>query len=225
MVRTALLNRIQSDGTSAVLITSAGPNVGKTTVAINVAKSLAECGKHVLLVDADMRNSDLSDRMGIQSGPGLVAVLRGEATDEDALVQSDIVGLSVLPAGTIEARSDAELLANGKFEGCLSRWRETFDVILFDAPPVLPVADAQILSSHLDGTILVTRERHCHRDEIEATLTQLEASGGRLLGTIFIGSDSKPTYYRYRFSGQYAGYGAAGTELHAGDESSGPKPA
>lgn len=202
MLRTALLSRLDGERGCVALVTSGGPGVGKTTVAIMLARSLARCGKRVLLVDADVRAPGVAARLGIRAQPGLLDVLRGEVSDADAIVAGDAPNLSVLPAGQAQTGADAELLANGTLSASLLRWRSAYDVVLLDSPPVLPVADARILARHADGTILVVREGYCRQPDIVETLASLGLSGGRLYGTVYIGGRARSRYYDYAY-----GYG------------------
>lgn len=197
MVRTALLERLAGVRGAAVVVTSAGAQAGKTTVAVLLAKSLAQCGQRVLLVDADLRNPSVAVRVGIQSEPGLVGVLTRTVRDEDALRSNGVPGLHVLPAGSRTAEQDSELLANGIFSASLKRWRERFDFVVLDAPPILSVADARILARQVDGTVMVVREGHCQRPDVMEAMAAVGVSGGRLLGTVYVGSRPRGGNYYY----------------------------
>jgi succinoglycan biosynthesis transport protein ExoP len=205
MVRTALLQRLDGRRGNVILVTSAESESGKTTVAMLLGKSLAHCGKRVLLVDADLRNPCVAKRLGLQSGPGLVAALRAGAPDAKTIVPCDTDRLSVLPAGDRWEGNEPELLANGTFSNCLDRWRSQYDIVLLDSSPVLPVADARILSRHADGTIMVVREGHCRRADVVDALAHLVTAGAKLVGTVFIGSIRRGTYgsgyYTYAYGG------------------------
>lgn len=208
MVRTALLERLTGERGAAVIVTSAGARAGKTTVAVLLAKSLAQCGKRVLLVDADLRNPSVAGRVGIQPEPGLVGVLTRTVRDEDALRSNGVPGLQVLPAGRLITEQDMELLANGGFSTSLKRWRERFDFVVLDAPPILSVADARILARQVDGTVMVVREGHCQRPEVIEAMAAVGVSGGRLVGTVYVGARPRGGYYYY---GSYGAGGPAGT--------------
>ena len=203
MVRTALLERLNGS-CRAVLITSAGPGAGKSTVACLLAQSLARLEKKVLLVEADWRNPSACRTLGLSAGPGLIDLLRAaenrrtEIRDEDVILATPRPRFSVLPAGQARSVADAELLGSPEFAGCLERWRKRFDVILLDGAPVLPVADARIIARQVEGTILVAREGHCRRSEIVETLASLGVAGAKMLGTILIGS-VRTVGYRQRY--------------------------
>jgi len=203
MIRTALLQRINGEKGDTILITSAESGAGKTTVAVMLAKSLAQCGKNVLLIDADLRNPNISEQLGVEAEPGLLGSLSPQTPDERTIVRTDIKGLSVLPAGNCQNITDPELLADGVFETCLNRWRGRFDIIILDSPPVLPVADARILARHADGTIMVIREGHCRRSDVVDALAYLGVSGAKLLGTVFIGSTRRSGAYKSKYYNNY----------------------
>ena len=214
MVRTALLRRLKDPRGGVVQVTSAGPSAGKSTLAVMLAKSLAQCGKKVLLVDGDLRNPSISGRFGISRQPGFLSCLGGESPDAQAIIETDTPHLSVLPAGNRRNGTDTELIANGAFTACLKRWRELYDIVLMDSSPLLPVADARIMAQQADGSIVVVREGSCRRGDVREALECLEASGGRLLGVVFIGSGRRggyrPSYY-YQHS-------ASGTSDGSGEQ-------
>ncbi|MGE0480124.1 MAG: polysaccharide biosynthesis tyrosine autokinase [Phycisphaerae bacterium] len=222
MVRTALLRIMERNGSGVFCVTSAGPKAGKTTVAIMLARSLAKCGKHVLLVDADLRRPSVAQRLGIVGEPGLLGALREKRDDRETIVRDVLPNLSVLPAAPPNENVgvDTEMLANGVFRSGLERWREQFDVILVDTPPVMPVADTRIIARQVDGTILVVREGHCRRADVYATVSAIEVAGGRLIGTVFIGS-AGPSGYRYSYGGYgYLGGDAKTLDVHVAAGSS-----
>lgn len=202
IVRTALLSRLpaESDGpASTLLITSASSGAGKSTVSAMLGRSFAECGKRVLLIDADMRRAGLSERMGLVDRWGLSDSLTGHLGSHEAVCETDTANLHVVPAGRRRGDSPLEMMANGSFEGLLAGWQGDFDVILFDSPPILPVADARILASRVDGTVLVIRQDSCLREDVVEALACLGSSGGKLMGTIFIGDRRRGHYGRHPY--------------------------
>ncbi|MFO0837889.1 MAG: polysaccharide biosynthesis tyrosine autokinase [Phycisphaerae bacterium] len=217
MIRTALLQRMNGADSGVFLITSAGPKAGKTTVTAMLGHSLARLGKRVLLVDADLRNPSIAKRFGVTPEPGLLAALSSGAKDSAVVRETSTPGLCLLPSGRVADSGGAELLANGVFDQCLARWRNSFDIVLLDSPPVLPVADARILSRLVDGTLIVVREGHCKRTEVADCLAHLGLSGARIIGTIFIGSHARSRYdYAYGAYG-YAPHNANGNGNGNGD--------
>ena len=194
MIRTALLQRMGNHHGRVVLITSANPGEGKTTVAVALARSLAHCGKRVLLVDADMRNPSLCQRLGMEHTGGLAIALTGKVDDSEVIIRTNVPRLSLLPGGSIYDEIDPELMANGTFFKALRRWRKKYDVVLLDSSPVLPVADSRILSHEADGTILIARADRTYRTDVAEALASLKAAGGRLWGTVFVGSPHRKHY-------------------------------
>ena len=200
MVRTALLERLNGTAGRVVLITSSTSEAGKTSVAILLARSLAQLGKRTLLVEADLRRPSVSGRLGMEVKRGLVSVLLQQVEDREAIQPTSVPNFDVLVAGEQPESFDTERLANGVFSACLERWRKKYEFVLLDSPPVLPVADARILAGQADGTIMVMRAAHCRRPDVARTYADLTAVGGRIVGTILVGvrDDSG-----YGYSGGY----------------------
>ena len=203
MVRTSLFQRLGRDTGNVVQITSAGPGAGKSFFSVLLARSVAQSGKSVLLVDADLRNPSVARRLGIDTiSQGLVQSLADETADEHTIMQTTLAGLSVLPAGRPAGHDQLELLSNGPATACLDRWRERYDFVLLDCSPLLPVADARILARHVDGTILLAREGNCRRDDVVEALACMTTSGGTLLGTVLVGTHGT-SRYAYGYYGDY----------------------
>lgn len=201
MVRTALLERIKKsngDG-STILVTSATTEVGKTSFAILLARSLALLGKRTLLVEADLHRPSLQTRLDVSSELGLISILTKRCKSEDAVRHLDECGFDVLLAGQWPKGSDHELLANGGMAAAMKDWKRRYDFVLLDGPPVLPVADARILSGVADGTIMVLRSAHSRRSEVRDAYAHLGAAGGTLLGTVLVGASLDPAYQRYDY--------------------------
>lgn len=211
VVRTALLHRLHAAGGNMVQITSADQGSGKSTVAILLARSLAQLGKRVLLVDGDVRRPTLERHFELQGHPGLLSMLKGATGTEAIVPLPEIPSLSVLPAGRTENTQDVELLANGKFSAMLQNWRDEYDFTIVDGPPLWGSADAGILSRQVDGTVLVVRGGHCRRSSLADGLAMFAACGGRMLGTVFVGMRASGTYYGQTYGYGYGyGYGADG---------------
>lgn len=201
MIRTALLDRVPTGKGCSIVVTSAGPEAGKTSVSLLLAKSLSDLGRKVLLVDADIRHPGLSRRMGADAREGLTDLLAGGNGDVPGLVTTTADGVDLLPAGLDASHCDPELMADGSFNRCLLAWKSRYDFIVFDAPPVLPVADARILSGKADGTILTVRAAHCRRSEALEAISLVTAAGGRTVGAVLVGAEEtlpqKGAYHRY----------------------------
>ena len=208
MVRTSLWRRLHDGDLKVVLLTSCSGRTGKSTVAALLARSMADLGKKVLLIEADLRRPSLSKRLlGHESQMGLAAVLAGATTGMNAIVPTDVPNFDVLVAGRQPDDFNFELLANGRFSECLSHWKKKYDVLLLDSPPLRSCADARILADHADGTIMVLRASHCRRNEVARAYAEFNSSGGTLLGTVLIGGRDRSDYstdYVYGTNGQHS---------------------
>jgi len=203
MVRTALLSRMKEAKGSKVMISSADTGAGKSTVAVMLGRSLAECGKNVLLIDADLRRSSLTTHFGLDDEPGLMDSLARRDDRLQTVFPTNTPRLSVMPTGTAQDIAEIELIANGAFTAFVERLGKEYDIILLDSSPILPVADARILSRQVDGTVLVIREEKSRRSDVVEALACLGTAGGKLLGTVFIGNVRNErygydNYYYYR---------------------------
>jgi capsular exopolysaccharide synthesis family protein len=170
-----------------VLITSATGGEGKTTLAAQLAGRCANAGLLTLLIDADLRRPSLGDLLEVPEGPGLADVLAGEATAEEAMVViGNAGGFHLLPAGS--AGHDPSRLLQGETLGTLvARFRETFDIVIIDAPPVLAVPDALLLGRWTDGAVLAVRHDTSRFPLVERANRRLAAIGIPVLGAVVNG--------------------------------------
>ena len=165
-----------------ILVTSAVPDEGKTFVATNLAITMGKSGRSVLLIDADFRNPGVADLLGLENSVGAITVLLGRATLEQA-TQEHVSGVSFLGTGPIPP-NPSEVLDTQAMRDLLSIVRADYDIVIIDAPPMLPVADAAILLTEVDGALLLTRYGSTARDQLSQAVTRIEAVGGRLFGTV-----------------------------------------
>ena len=201
-VRTALLSRLDGQGSTTVLVTSADAGTGKSTFTMMVGKSLAQAGKKVLMIDADFQKMTLTRRFNLPDKSGFMESLRCRSVDKWHIFPTETSGLNIMPAGKRDDEGAVfEETANGAFKTCIGQLRKQYNIILLDSPPILSLADAIILSSQVDGTIMVERELVSRRADIISALARLGSAGGRLLGTVFIGSSSHEKYgYSYHYN-------------------------
>ena len=180
-IRTSLL--LGPESPRSITITSPTPGEGKTTVAANLAASLAESGRKTLIVDADLRRPRLHEVFEVSNSQGLVDLLVNSYVDPLDFVVQISKGLWFLPAG-VAACGGPGLLHEAATREILERLQREFDAIVVDAPPVLAVSDARTLSRIVDGTVLVVRAGVTDPDDAIDAKTLLEADGAHLLGVV-----------------------------------------
>jgi capsular exopolysaccharide synthesis family protein len=167
----------------AVTVTSSVAAEGKSFTACNLALALADAGKRVILVDADLRRPQACAHLGLPASRGLTTVLAGEASLEEVMVATKNRMLSAIPSGPIPP-NPSELLGTARMIALLEQLKELADMVVIDSPPLLPVADAAILAHISDGTILVALHGKVRRDQVSRSVEQLDAVGARLLGSV-----------------------------------------
>jgi len=182
----------------AMVITSAVPNEGKTTTALNLAFALGEAGHRVILVEADLRRPRLAKYLQLVENVGMTNVLSGAAELDDVLQSTANPAVTVLAAGP-HPPNPSELLGSSRLQTLLSTLRSRYDYIVFDAPPLLPVTDAAVLTVHADGAILVARHGHTEREKLARAAENLRSVDGRLLGTILNMVPAKSSGYDYAY--------------------------
>jgi capsular exopolysaccharide synthesis family protein len=170
-------------GPRAFVVTSAMPGEGKTLSTTNLALTLAESGQRVVLVDADLRRPRVADVFGLDGGLGLTDVIVGRASLGEALQADGPSGLHILPSGSLPP-NPGELLGGRRFLALLEELKAAYDVVLFDAPPVLAVADASVLAKRTSGAIVVGAMRSTRRPQLLKALEALDQVDARVFGLI-----------------------------------------
>lgn len=195
-VRTNLLFMAPDNPYRSLLITSAGPAEGKTTVACCIAIAMAQAEQRVVIVDCDLRKPRLHRvfRKGTDTGV-TTALLDGELPDEESM-RTEVPNLSVLPAGPIPP-NPAELFHSERFKALLAKLTARFDRVIIDSPPVVAVTDAAILSTLMDGTVLVARAFKTQRDLARHGVRSLTDVGGHAAGVVLNAVDLEREEYRY----------------------------
>jgi succinoglycan biosynthesis transport protein ExoP len=180
-----------------LVVTSALPGEGKSTVSCNLATALAQSGRRVLLVDADLRCSTLHSRLGIAKGPGLATMFTTRPVDHPrAQPIAELPNLHVLPAGFRPA-GPTELLASSRMQQLMATWRGEYDHIIIDTPPMLPFADGLVLSARADGVILVTRSGVSQKKALLRARDILARSGASVLGFVLNAVSRAEYFYEY----------------------------
>ena len=166
-----------------IMISSAVPSEGKTTVAVNLALSLAEVGRSVTLVEGDLRRPRVTRYLGLVSGAGLTNILAGSAELQDVLQEHGDGNLKVVAAGPTPP-NPSELLASSHMFRLIDELRGQNDFVLIDAPPLLPVADASGLAVMVDGVVLSLRYGDTRKDQLQQARATLDRVGARTLGVV-----------------------------------------
>ncbi len=201
-------------GHRAIVVTSTVAGEGKTTTAVNVAVSMAMAGERVLLIDADLRRPRVASHFGLEGGAGLTSVLIGRATLDDVIQTHGPSGLDVLASGPIPP-NPSELLGFTGMADLLSEATHTYDVVILDTPPLLPVTDAAILSHITSGALIVVGSRIVRRAELAAAVDSLDQVDTRVLGLVLnkVQKEDEDHYYGYSYSHKYETLPASETLL------------
>jgi capsular exopolysaccharide synthesis family protein len=201
-IRTSFFARLNGRPCPMVMVTSATHGTGKSSLTEMLGKSIAQTGKKVLLIDADIHKRSLTRQFDVEEHPGFVESLHGRAVGKEHIVPTQTYGLDIMPTGQWDNDQVVfEELASEAFKQVIGQIVRKFayDIVLLDGPPIMAVADATIIAGQIDGVILVEREHVSHRINVADALIRLNATGGRLLGTIFVGTLKEHSYpYGYR---------------------------
>ena len=190
-----------------LLITSSVPSEGKSTTAANLAMALALDGKRVVIVDADLRRPSQHKLFKVESNPGLTDVLVDSHTLDDVMQPTNVENVWIVPAGS-PPPNPAELLGSSAMERVVEQLKERADIVLFDTPPTLLVADSIVLSARMDGVLLVVAFGDTKKANIRRSVELLQRAGTSVLGTVLnrISSPGGGYYYYYGYGYGY-GYG------------------
>lgn len=191
-------------------ITSSTHGEGKSLTVINLAYSIAESGRKVILVECDLRLPTLRKKLNLPRSTGLSNILAG-INSEKATLHSDVLikGLDFVQAGDIPP-NPSELLGSKAFTNLIETLADNYDVILLDLPPIGKVSDALVVSRCTDGLVIVVRNDYTNASELDYTLRQCELVDAKVLGFVYNGSGAKSKKYKYGYGNKYAyGYSAS----------------
>lgn len=196
-----------------ITMTSSVPNEGKSSVSLNLSRTLAESGKKILMVDADLRKSVMAARYHIQGiDKGLSHYLTGQAEIEDIIYETDIEGFYVTVAGPLSP-DPTSILDSEQFEQFINKVRDMFDYVIIDAPPLGVVIDAVIIGKYTDGAVIVIEQGVIKRKIVQDVIKQLKRGEVRILGAVLNKVDERiGAYGNYEYKYSYSYYGESDTE-------------
>lgn len=199
-VRTNINFSMPDKELKTLLFTSSAPGEGKSTSAANVAIVFAQDGKKVLLIDADMRKPTMHYTFHTTNSTGLSNLLTRKWELKDVVVETEIEGLHLVTCGPIPP-NPAELLGSKTMDTLMEELIADYDIVIFDAPPILSVTDAQILSNKCDGTILVLNSGSTEKASVVKAKEALVSSKANILGTLLNNFTLEKDHYYYQYYG------------------------
>lgn len=179
-----------------LVVTSTNPSEGKSSLVINLGVVIAQTGKRVLLIDADMRNPSLYRNLEIDNKEGLSTMFLKNDDMEKYIKQYSVNNLFILPSGP-PPPNPSEIIASERMKQFIAQAKEKFDFLIFDSPPLLPVTDAAILSKVCDGTVLVIRSGKTIIEAAHRVKTILDNLKVNILGVVITDVDQRREHYYY----------------------------
>lgn len=181
-----------------VMVTSAVPAEGKTTTAINMAVTMADCGIRVLLVDTDLRRPNVHRVLRMERGPGLADVLRGDAKLPDVIRKTRVDNLWIISSGRVPP-NPSELIGSQRMASLMQTLGSDFDLVVCDAPSVLVVTDPVLLATHVDTAVLVVSVRNARRETIQRACKLLQTASANIAGVVLNGLEATRRHYYYYY--------------------------
>lgn len=198
-IRTNIQFSSLDEDIKALVVTSTQPSEGKSTVISNLGVTMAQSGKKVLLIDCDLRKPSIHKKLGVSNTDGLTTILSKEKKLDEVIQLTNINNFYVLTSGPIPP-NPAELLQSKKMKALVKELETIFDIVLFDAPPVLAVTDAQILSTFCDGVIFVAGYGQADKHAIVRAKELIDKVGGKIVGVVINKVPSTAgSYYHYNY--------------------------
>jgi polysaccharide biosynthesis transport protein len=189
----------------SLVVTSSGPSEGKSSTALTIAKHFSTIGLKVLIIDADLRKPSLHTKLEVQNGTGLSNYLTGACTIAEAMHETPFTNLVFMPTGPLPPNA-ADLLGGSRLLSLITQSLESFDFVVIDSPPVMGLADAQLLSSAAVATIFVVGSGQTKSGAIRAALKRLELARAPIIGSVVTKFDVKNAAYGYGYGGYGANY-------------------
>lgn len=180
-----------------IVVTSAEPGEGKSITVGNLALSIAQSDKKVIIIDCDLRKPSIHKKFGLSNSEGLSDVLMGNKNIAE-VGQRYSSNLTVLTSGKIPP-NPSEMLGSKAMKALIEALKKVFDYVILDTPPVQAVTDAQILSTRADGTLLVVMSERTKRDSVVNSINLLKKVNANIIGTVLNGVDTKKNNYYYYY--------------------------
>ena len=195
-IRTNIEYSNVDQNTKTILVTSSDKNEGKTTTVSNLAVSFANLNKKVLLIDCDLRNASIHKMFRLNNIYGLTDILAKDRAVDKCIQETELENLYVLTAGATPP-NPAEILSSEKMKNLIEDLKNIYDYIFIDTPPIGLVTDAGVLSSFIDGVVLVVKSESVEKKYLEETKKKLDAVDARILGAILNSYKSEQKDYNY----------------------------
>ncbi|MDX1382026.1 MAG: polysaccharide biosynthesis tyrosine autokinase [Thermoanaerobaculia bacterium] len=223
-LRTAILLSHSGTPPQVILVTSALPQDGKSTTAINMAVSLAQTGARTVIIDMDLRNSSVARGLGMEAEQGMSTYLSGNSDLASQIRETPYPNLFIVPAGP-HPPNPAELIGSSRMETGMQLLREYFTYVIVDSPPCLGLSDPLLLSTSTDGVILLARSGRTPRRAVLRAVDTLEKVGATFLGVLVNGVRAESRVYGYTYGGYGRYYGRYYGNYHRSEADSARKSA
>lgn len=195
-IRTNLMYLLSQSESKVFAVSSALPNEGKSSCAVNLSIAFSQLGSKVLLIDVDLRKPSIYRKLRLQNAKGLSSVLVGFCKFDDAVVSVNS-NLDVLVSGPIPP-NPSELVASDNMSALLQMLGSEYDYVILDTPPINVVSDAVLLAPKTEGVLMVVQDRKTTHEEFEKAANQLKFANARLLGAVLNGSANKSAKYSFK---------------------------
>lgn len=199
-LRTTLHFALLDEQRNSLLITGSSPGLGKSFISKNLGAVLAQVGKRIVIIDADLRRGHINKEFGLAREVGVSEYIADQATLGEIIKPTSIDNLSIVTTGQIPP-NPSELLMHPRFESLLAELSRRFDTIIIDAPPILAVSDAAIIGRHVGATLIVARAGKHPIEELEQAVKRLNQAGVQVKGFVFNDLNTERQRYRYGYKG------------------------
>ena len=200
-LRTNITFSLPGTGCKCIGIVSSNRGDGKSFIASNLAVSLAQINKRVILIDCDLRLPTISQKFAVRPVPGLSNYLSGDVT-KVPVIRHEKAGIDIIPSGNIPPDSTA-LICSQEMMNLIEKLKEDYDFIIFDFPPINIVSDAVLLSGIIDGYLVIIRHKKSEYHTVGSTIRQMRLADANIIGLVYNGKSDEKSYYK-RNKGYYS---------------------